>query len=928
MITYAVMIRSHKGLAELPKHFGNSTYSLPAGHRWFLFDQTEPIENVQIEELDAEGKKIIKKAKSVFSSFTASNVRYERISQETSEADCYNRVLSETQDGLICFTNDAVLYTVDAPAVIEKTAEAFPEEQIFSTRFRRFDAEFHQKRYKEDTAHIEVLDETDQMHLFIHACFFRAGFAKKEAFRDICQEETGHDYLLRLCLKRPSLVLLDHVTCQYTKKLSRQSDRHYGCNNKKYYLDAMRGIYLPMLKSFTEAGQELPEWLKKEVYYQLYYRYYANLNVRHKFLLNPEEVAEFKALTKELLAYYTDAFIMDNQKKEQLSPPFVIRNLFAYIKHDGDEKQLDRKFFIENGQLFFSQCGVRYDLSNHQDLKVKAINLRDRRFCLDMRFFTHLLYDYAPEAIYAECNGVRYNCVHTDYYALDKIFGESVEKSYCFYVEFPIDELIAQESRICFFMEIDGQKIQLPLFFHRAPSKLNNMCDHAYWMLDQDHMMTYEDHSLVFRHVTQKEVMDRERAFIREAIRYIHSVSIHRKTEIRDINDLIHIRKAYYRKRDAFRGRRIWLYFDKLYKAGDNGEYAFHYAYHNDPSIESYYIVNKDAPDYERLKQEYGDRILIYGSFKCKLYALMAETIIATHPDIIEFLGFKPKMASLFKDLFNPYLVCIAHGVTIQKNADYQNRLYDNTMFYTTSSKYEVKHILQPIYGYHEDEVALTGMARFDGLHNHDQKQILITPTWRRNLVGAAERNSTREYSERFKQTDYYRIYNSLINDNRIIETAKKTGYKVIFLLHPSMSAQIDDYDRNDYVELIPASGNMSYEKILTESSLMITDYSGIHYDFGYMRKPIIYYQPKEIPMRFEEGGMIFATMGFGPVCTEYEDAVRLICESMEHQCVMPDEYKKRADDFFAFDDHNNCKRIHEAVLAWVERMKNNNAIS
>ena len=73
---------------------------------------------------------------------------------------------------------------------------------------------------------------------------------------------------------------------------------------------------------------------------------------------------------------------------------------------------------------------------------------------------------------------------------------------------------------------------------------------------------------------------------------------------------------------------------------------------------------------------------------------------------------------------------------------------------------------------------------------------------------------------------------------------------------------------------------------------------------------------------------MIFATMGFGPVCTEYEDAVRLICESMEHQCVMPDEYKKRADDFFAFDDHNNCKRIHEAVLAWVERMKNNNAIS
>ena len=33
------------------------------------------------------------------------------------------------------------------------------------------------------------------------------------------------------------------------------------------------------------------------------------------------------------------------------------------------------------------------------------------------------------------------------------------------------------------------------------------------------------------------------------------------------------------------------------------------------------------------------------------------------------------------------------------------------------------------------------------------------------------------------------------------------------------VGAQIDDYDRNDYVEIIPASGDMSYEKILTEST-------------------------------------------------------------------------------------------------------------
>lgn len=51
------------------------------------------------------------------------------------------------------------------------------------------------------------------------------------------------------------------------------------------------------------------------------------------------------------------------------------------------------------------------------------------------------------------------------------------------------------------------------------------------------------------------------------------------------------------------------------------------------------------------------------------------------------------------------------------------------------------------------------------------------------------------------------------------------------------MSAQLEDFDRNDYVELIPATGDMSYEKILTESSLMVTDYSGVQFDFAYQRQ-------------------------------------------------------------------------------------------
>ena len=53
----------------------------------------------------------------------------------------------------------------------------------------------------------------------------------------------------------------------------------------------------------------------------------------------------------------------------------------------------------------------------------------------------------------------------------------------------------------------------------------------------------------------------------------------------------------------------------------------------------------------------------------------------------------------------------------------------------------------------------------------------------------------------------------------------------------------------------------MSYEKILRESDLMITDYSGVQFDFAYMHKPVIYFHPDELPPSYDEGAYKYETM-------------------------------------------------------------------
>lgn len=840
-------------------------------------------------------------------------------------AQCYNSAFDKIKGEYVCFTNQYVVYNHLATMVLSKAVKDYSDTNFITINYRKQQPErkIRPRRYNFSMIKTDV-GEAQKLLTFLPSVFVRTAFIGDTRFNDVCQEESATFFLASLWAKDSTSVIFDKIFCEYDSSyINLKSDAYYGRSNKDFYINSLRDNFLVLINSYVDNGKQVPRWLQRLAYYRLYFKYYSNFNFRNQFLINDDELDTFFELSKQVLQCVPDDMILNNEQYEQFAPPLSIRNLFLYLKYDGDANKLDRSFTIEDDNLYFNECGCKYNLNAHKKLTIKAFNLRHGNLSIDLKYYTYMLYEYANDVFSVELNGKQYPILKNDIYSHDKVFGVSIEKAYSFYVDLPLSEVLKPSSTIAFYIKLNGISKRMELEFNRPPSKLNTFAPHSYWRISDEYTMVYEDDALVIKAFSAEELKEREKLFVSEIPNAIKAITVNMSTLKSNIKNAKALRKAYFKRKSEFDGRHIWLYFDKLYKAGDNGEYAFRHAMSRDDGIECYYIINEDSLDYPRLKAEFPNNILLYNTFECQLYALMAENIVATHPDIIEFCSINIKLASAIKDLFNANLICIAHGITIQKNADYQHRLYDNTMFYTTSSKYEVNHILNPIYGYREDEVALTGLARFDGLKNNDQKQVLITPTWRRNIVGKSSRNTTREYSDQFKQTSYYKIYNSLINDKRIIDVAKKTGYKLIFLLHPAMSAQIDDYDRNDYVELIQASGDLNYEKILTESSLMITDYSGIHYDFGYMRKPIIYYQPKEVPMRFEEGGMKFATMGFGPVCTEYEDAVSLICEYMSNECKMPDEYKKRADDFFAFDDFDSSKRIYDVILKWTNERKN-----
>jgi CDP-glycerol glycerophosphotransferase (TagB/SpsB family) len=85
------------------------------------------------------------------------------------------------------------------------------------------------------------------------------------------------------------------------------------------------------------------------------------------------------------------------------------------------------------------------------------------------------------------------------------------------------------------------------------------------------------------------------------------------------------------------------------------------------------------------------------------------------------------------------------------------------------------------------------------------------------------------------------------------------------------------------------------------------------------MRKPLVYLHHKDIPQHYEEGSFFYDTMAFGEICHDNDELIDVLCDYMANGCVMKEEYVRRADDFFYYNDHNNCERIYKEMRRYQD---------
>ena len=365
----------------------------------------------------------------------------------------------------------------------------------------------------------------------------------------------------------------------------------------------------------------------------------------------------------------------------------------------------------------------------------------------------------------------------------------------------------------------------------------------------------------------------------------------------------IPFRLMYYLAYPFLNKKHIWFFMDRPEVSDDNGMYLFKYAVDRDENIKKYFVINKNTPDYHEMK-EFGD-VIAYKSIKHRLFGMFVENIVTTHPDnqiIYPYWASYPHLAGLLK----ANNVFLQHGIIKDDISSWLNKYSMDLSFFLTSAEPEYESIFENPYNYDDNVVQLLGLPRYDTLKNNEnKKQIIIMPSWRRDLE-----NKVDDY---IVETEFFKNFNSLINNEKLIEYAKSHGYEIIFRPHPNVYRFINLFDTNEYTTI--DYDRVKYQTLFNNASLLITDYSSVAFDFSYLKKPILYYHySKDYHFDLTDSYFDYESMGFGEIARSEDELVEYIIEYIDNDCNIKDEYLKRIDEFFLYTDKNNCKRVYEAI--------------
>ena len=730
----------------------------------------------------------------------------------------------------------------------------------------------------------EVIDLTEKFNYpqaSMASSFIKSSLLENQQFNTDLINGEDLLFLNKILIDVKKYGVTNKAQYNYRKRSESSSIMDNSKKNEKFFLEKINLCFKELIDYSLKMEGEVLKFIQYLIALDLngimMSRYYEEI------YKDSNEIDEFWECLRYILSYIDVEII---KQHDHLS--FFVKSFYIYIKNNDFHFEINSK----RNQVILKSNDYLINRLHKHVLNLDYIEIRNNKLVIGgfMRSkckssslnLQAILKKVSNEKEYYTCKYVSYpNSGHRD----KKLLGITWTYFYNFEVSIPLIE----EDFIIYFKVLFEENGESASFYPQTELvSYCNLSEFSNYFVNDSKIVLYRDNAI---HIVKKSVLFRHRLEF-NSMRNIHDSSEEFK------NHAIYIRILCAFVFIFLRNRRIWLFMDHPTFGDDNAKHLFAYSCNQKDNIDKYYIVDKNVAYFDEMKK-IDKNIIQWGSIKHKILYLYGEKIIssyANHDLLNPFHNFDP---ILFSGLTNIKTCFLQHDVSNVKFSINPRKYYYNFYLFLTNSDYERDYIISDTFNYSDETAQTLGFPRYDNLRDmSSSKVILFMPAWRKYIKN----------EKSFKNSDYFKYLNRFLNDEELMNLIKENDYTLIFKPPIEMLDFIESLNISDEIEVCIDESN---ENLINTSSLLITDYSNLFFEFSYLKKPVIYYRGNDKYI-YKQKYFDFETMGFGEVIDSSDRLIDKIREYIETNCEMEDVYKKRVQDFFKYIDRDNSKRVYE----------------
>lgn len=355
-----------------------------------------------------------------------------------------------------------------------------------------------------------------------------------------------------------------------------------------------------------------------------------------------------------------------------------------------------------------------------------------------------------------------------------------------------------------------------------------------------------------------------------------------------------------------FNNKNVNLYFEKFAEKAEEGTFElFKLSLENNTS-KNYFIIDEHSNDYKLINKT--KNVIKKYSLKYYFIYYCADNFIATEaPSHVNLL--RSNNSVFRKKSYKTKNIFLQHGITYLKyhgkTSAYIKGKEADCNYIVASSQKEVEVICQD-FNMTEDAILITGLSLFSKLKhkhidNNFKNTVTIMLTWK----------PYEEHLEDFSTSSYYKnvvsIYNIVLN-----YIDKENIYIVA---HPKV------YDLLNKTDLKNSMWQKSISEVLSETKLMITDYSSVCYNSFYQGSGVIFTQP-DLELYEKYNGKLIPNDNeyIGNRILDLKDLDNLLKNNIKNKIINLDklrtkEHEKNYKTINEFNDGKNTERIYKRLL-------------